>query len=119
MPNKPLKISRPWVTERKAYARNNDHSKFYKTWKWRKFSEQFREKYPLCKHCADEGITTAARDCDHIEGLDNIIKEGGDPLSEIECQSLCRQCHDKKSGKEAHGYREENSKKIEKKGDMG
>jgi len=106
MPNKPLKISRPWVQEREAFGRRKDNSKFYNSRKWRKFATAYREKHPYCVKCDDEGLVGPANVCDHIRGLDWLIEQGLNPIAEEEVQSLCHHCHNKKSGKESHGNRE-------------
>lgn len=106
MPNAPKPIRPHWVPERKAFGRRKDNSKFYNGRKWRKFSKSFRERNPLCVKCEAEGRTTAAAVCDHIQGLDFLLDNDIDPIQESECQSLCHQCHNSKSGREAHGYKE-------------
>lgn len=110
MPNKPKKINRPWVPERKAFGRRKDNSKFYNGRPWRKFSKAFREKNPLCVKCEEEGRTTAAAVCDHIRGLDFLLENNINPIDEKECQSLCHPCHNSKSGRESNGYREKKNK---------
>lgn len=112
MPYKPKKIQRSWVPERKAFGgRHKDNAAFYNSWKWRKFAKMFREKNPYCAHCDAEGLVGPANVCDHIQGLNFLLSKGMNPLDADECQSLCHPCHNKKSGRESHGYREENNKK--------
>ena len=106
MPIKPTNIPRPWVPERTAFGRRKDNSAFYNGRKWRKFSKDFRERHPLCAKCEAQGRTAPAAVCDHIRGLDFLLDNGINPIQESECQSLCHQCHNSKSGREAHGYRE-------------
>lgn len=109
MPNKPKKLKRSWVPERKAHGRRTtENTKFYESWPWRKLRKRFKEANPLCVKCKAEGRTTAAVYVDHIQR----IEDGGAKLDESNLQSLCGFHHNSKSGKEAHGYKE-------KKGDMG
>ena len=103
MPNKPNRTKPQWVPERIAYGRRSeDNQKFYNSRPWRKARKNYIEKFPLCVKCKESGKTVAAKYVDHIQR----IEDGGDKLNESNFQSLCKQCHDSKSGKEAHGYRE-------------
>ncbi len=94
------------MQERKAFGRRKDNSKFYNSRKWRKFATAYREKHPYCVTCDAEGLAGPANVCDHIRGLDWLLEQGLDPLNEVEVQSQCTPCHNKKSGREAHGKRE-------------
>ena len=47
---------------------------------------------PLCAHCAQAGRVTAATELDHIHALVN-----GGLNEDANYQSLCRECHDKKT----------------------
>lgn len=101
MPTAPKKIKRSWVPERKPFARPVDFSWFYNQTKWRKFSKQYRAKHPVCVECEKQGLVSPAEVCDHIDGIETILKENRDPFDENEVQSLCHVCHNKKSGKES------------------
>ncbi|HET8886803.1 MAG TPA: HNH endonuclease signature motif containing protein [Salinimicrobium sp.] len=108
MPNKPKTIRPQWVPERKAFGRRTaDNQKFYNSWAWRKVRKAYIDKQPLCEKCIEEDKTVAAAFVDHIQR----IEDGGAKLDEANLQSLCKHCHNSKSGKEAHGYRENNNKK--------
>ena len=50
------------------------------------------ERQPLCEHCLERGIRTAATDVDHVDG-DNTNDEPGN------LQSLCHSCHSIKTEK--------------------
>ncbi len=114
MPIKPTKLKREWVPERKAFGgRHKDNSAFYNSRKWRKFATNYRLKNPICVHCEAEGLVGPAEVVDHIQGLNYLLSQGINALDETECQGLCHAHHNKKSGKETHGYREVNNKKKE------
>jgi 5-methylcytosine-specific restriction protein A len=100
MAKSPDKVVRSWKPEKVAFERENNNDKFYNSWPWRKARKAFRLKNPLCKHCDDNGITTAAKVVDHIIPM----KAGGDPLKESNFQSLCNRCHNIKSSNESRGY---------------
>ncbi|MEM9685350.1 MAG: HNH endonuclease [Bacteroidota bacterium] len=105
MPNKPKKRPRPWKPERKPFARERSFYRFYNSSRWRKFSKSYRDKHPLCLICKKEGRVGPADVVDHIKGLGYLLDNGLDPYDEGECQSLCHPCHNKKSGRQAHGYK--------------
>lgn len=104
MPIKPTNIKRQWVPERTPFGRRKDNSSFYNSWAWRKKRKAFmsKEENQLCIKCKEEGKTTAATFCDHIQR----IEDGGDKFNEDNLQPLCTYHHNSKSGKEAHGYKE-------------
>lgn len=54
---------------------------------------------PLCRHCAEKGITAVAEDVDHIIPLEN----GGEYSVENACP-LCKPCHKAKTAKD-RGYK--------------
>lgn len=97
MPERPKKIKRSWVAERKPFERENSNKEFYNSWPWRKLRRKQLDKFPLCKHCYDKDIITAATVADHIVP----INLGGESLNEDNLQSLCESCHNKKSASEA------------------
>lgn len=101
MPNKPEEIKRHWVKERVAFGRRKDNSKFYNARKWRKVSSAYRELNPLCEQCKRNGEVGPADVCDHIDGLDNLLKTEQDAYDFKNLQSLCHKCHNKKSGRES------------------
>jgi len=107
MPNAPLKRKRPWRVVRKPHQRSIDMSWFYNSRKWRKFSKGYKERHPLCCKCQAKGIATPTEVSDHIV---RYVDDGPgfdlDNLKDKYFQPLCKSCHDSKSGKEAHGFKE-------------
>lgn len=106
MPYKPKKIKPQWVPNRKREPFQNLNSeknkKIYNNRKWRKFSKNYKEKNPFCVKCKEKGLIVASEVTDHIER----VNTGGDVYDESNLQALCKSCHNSKSGKEAHGYKE-------------
>lgn len=102
MPNSPKKVKRPWVKERKPFERERSNQKFYNSARWRKVARLHKEANPLCVKCKAEGRTSPAEFTDHIVRLE----DGGDPFNDANLQSLCGFHHNQKSGREAHGYKE-------------
>lgn len=62
----------------------------YNSARWKRIRKVQLASEPLCRMCAQQGKTTAARIVDHIE------PHRGDPLRfyTSELQSLCKPCHD-------------------------
>lgn len=103
MPNKPKQIKRNWKPERKSFDRVKTNYEFYNSWKWRKRSKLFKENNPICVKCDQNDMVSAAMFTDHIQR----IEDGADPWDESNWQSLCEFHHNQKSGREAHGYKEQ------------
>lgn len=61
--------------------------------KWRRFSERYRRKNPLCVKCLKRNKVRAAAHVDHIIPLD----QGGEKFARENLQSLCESCHGKKT----------------------
>ena len=72
--------------------------KFYNSAAWRTTSEHYRRNHPTCEVCEHAGKVTAARVTDHIVP----INECGARLDKFNLMAMCSQCHDRKSGMEAH-----------------
>ena len=88
---------RPWAPKRKAQTgRKEDHSSFYNSTAWRKLSKARLAKHPLCVHCQARGILKEAAVTDHVIP----IRQGGEAWETSNMQSLCHQCHNRKSAKE-------------------
>ena len=102
MPNSPKKINRPWIQERKAFERPVDMSWFYNQRKWRNTSKAYREANPLCecKECKVLERVMKAEVVDHVRGLKFLLDNNIDPYNWSELQSMSKECHNKKSGKE-------------------
>lgn len=104
MAKKPELKKRPWIEDRKPFARRRDNSKFYNSRKWRKISKLKRELNPFCEcdECKSIGRIRPAEVADHIRGLQFLLDRGLDPYDLRELQSMSRECHNKKSGRDAH-----------------
>lgn len=106
MANKPKRIIRPWQRERKVQSRSVDMSWYYNDPRWRRFSKGFKERHPFCVKCEEQGKVSPSEYTDHIKRL----RDGGavdlNKLKADDFQPLCSNCHASKSGKEAHGYKE-------------
>lgn len=89
----------PWVPERKAHeGRRSPNQAIYNSPRWRGLSKLHKKANPLCVECEAKGIVAAVYVTDHIVP----INKGGAPYEWSNLQSLCRRCHDSKSGREAH-----------------
>lgn len=62
--------------------------------KWRKMSQQYLRKHPLCVQCLANGRYTEATVTDHIIPHRNRPELMWD---ESNFQALCKSCHDKKT----------------------
>ena len=85
-----------YCAEHKPKPALRERDPFYHTNRWRRYSEWFRAKYPVCAHCLQKGITTPADVVDHIIEL----KDGGAQLRVENTESLCHAHHNAKSLKE-------------------
>ena len=85
----------------KPFKNNSDYS-LYNSHAWRKFAKHYKDKHPLCVACEKEGRVTAADVLDHI----TRVADGGAVWSTENLQSLCHPCHNSKSAKEKHGYKQ-------------
>lgn len=65
--------------------------------RWKKLRDAYIQHMPLCEHCAGRGVTTRAREVDHVQPFDGV----GDPLrlDWTNLQSLCRSCHATKTAR--------------------
>ena len=77
--------------------RNKQHKitdPFYNTMAWRKLRDVKINDTPLCESCSKRALTVLATEVDHIVSikLDYTLRLTYDNL-----QSLCRQCHAKKT----------------------
>ena len=64
--------------------------------RWRAARKRFLSRHPLCEECMKENKLTPATVVDHI-----IPHRGDKKLfwDESNWQSLCKSCHDKKTGR--------------------
>jgi 5-methylcytosine-specific restriction enzyme A len=61
---------------------------------WKKLRALFIAENPICRHCDARNIITAATDVDHIV---DIAKRPDLRLEWTNLQSLCKQCHGRKT----------------------
>jgi 5-methylcytosine-specific restriction protein A len=92
MPHKP--ISKQAKTN-KQYS-NGLAGNFYSSSAWLKLRNYKRLLNPICESCENLGLIIPFNTIDHIKP----ISEGGEPLDLNNLQTLCRQCHAIKTGKE-------------------
>lgn len=80
--------------------RGSASSRGYNT-TWRKYRIMYLHAHPLCSECLSHGITTMATVVDHI-----IAHKGNVDLfwDSNNHQSLCKKCHDIKTGTKDRGY---------------
>lgn len=104
MANKPQKINRIYVPERKAFERERLSSDFdYNGRKWRKVRLEQLAEFPLCCDCEAEDIVTEATVADHEPQAKVLIARGDDPYDRQWLMSRCKKHHNSKSGRERHG----------------
>ncbi|CAL2095822.1 HNHc domain-containing protein [Tenacibaculum sp. 190524A02b] len=103
MPNKPVTKRKPWhVKPKQMHERTVDNSTIYNSWSWRKYRKKRLAEEPLCRKCDEKGLVVVAKVLDHIVR----IEDGGEVYLDSNTQPLCVKCHNSKSGREAHGYKE-------------
>ena len=76
--------------ERRVYR---GEEKTYKTYEWRRYSEQYRREHSECAACGTESVKTH---------LDHIIpvSSGGSMWDTRNHQTLCSSCHSRKTKRE-------------------
>ena len=90
----------PWMPERVAHGgRKKPNTDVYNGTQWRKLATMHKRANPCCVACMDKGIVSPAQVTDHILP----INMGGEVYAWHNLQSLCKRCHDVKSGQEARG----------------
>jgi len=100
MPNRPTRHNAYKAVEvQREVQRNSNKAKIYDN-DWRKFRNAYIKAHPLCAHCLAQGLVVAAREVDHIIPLTG--RNDQTRLSASAVQSLCRECHSKKTAKETH-----------------
>lgn len=99
MPFLPRKKRRKYHPTQRKRKPTSDQQ-FYNTRRWRKTSLLHKMNNPLCEACCSVGQTAMVEVTDHIIP----ITQGGHHLDERNLMSLCHDCHNRKSGMEAHGY---------------
>lgn len=92
MPSKPSKPNNKQVSQ---YSSGSIGS-FYSSAAWIKLRNYKRKLNPICEHCIKLNIIEPYHTIDHIKP----IIDGGEPLNLDNLQTLCKQCHAIKTGKE-------------------
>jgi 5-methylcytosine-specific restriction protein A len=92
----PIKPSTKQQSKTGAQYSNGSAGSFYSCSAWIKLRNYKRLLNPLCEHCLILDILTPYHAIDHIKP----ISEGGEALSLDNLQTLCKQCHAIKTGKE-------------------
>jgi 5-methylcytosine-specific restriction protein A len=101
MPNLPKAKPRHWIKKTPKHTRQVDNSKFYNSKQWRATRNYYIQMNPLCEECKRQEKITSGYCVDHIIQ----ISRGGHKTDNSNLQTLCRECHDKKSSAEAVEYR--------------
>jgi len=70
---------------------------------WWKIRKQVLTEHPLCQPCERNGKLAIALEVDHI----TPIRNHGDKIDRKNLQSICRECHRKKSAAECQAYSRE------------
>lgn len=84
----------------KQHAKSGKWSSLYRTHKWKKARLSWLRRNPLCAECMKDNRVTQATVVDHITPHKGNMKLFWDRTS---WQSLCIECHNKKSAKERYG----------------
>jgi 5-methylcytosine-specific restriction protein A len=79
-------------SERRVYR---GEEKTYKTYEWRRYSEQYRREHSECAAC---GTTDGTMHLDHIVP----VSQGGSMWDVRNFQTLCNSCHSIKTKREQH-----------------
>lgn len=89
---------RPWAPPKEPQQRRLETEFDYNSPRWRADRRLHLQEEPLCRICVSKGLTVEATVSDHV----NPVRTGGDPWDRKNRQSLCKTCHDRKSGREGH-----------------
>lgn len=94
MPKIPNRKKTFWEAGNKIkYTKVSNHQDFYNSTTWHKVRDKQIAKQPLCEVCLNKNIDVPANQVDHIIA----INFGGEKLNMENLQSLCYQCHGRKS----------------------
>ena len=113
MPNLPKPKPRHWIKKTPKHTRQVDNSKFYNSKQWRATRNYYIQMKPLCEKCDRDNLVKSAGVVDHIVP----ITMGGSPIDTKNLQSLCKKCHDCKSGRESAEKRNNTRVYVRKKND--
>ena len=84
--------------EKYDFSKKENRNAFYLSGEWRSLREYVLMKQPLCVHCLSKGLVKAANVVDHKA---DIAVRPEWRLNFDNCQSLCKECHDKKTWRDA------------------
>ena len=108
MPTTPKKKKRPWLPTNNSIDRSkglkpqsrstDEFVRFYNSKQWKSLRNYYIQMHPLCVEHERMGYIVPATDIDHIIPM----RFGGSQTALSNLQSLCRECHMRKSGKESH-----------------
>lgn len=82
------------------YQRDRKVQRFYQSPEWRAVRRRKLDQNPLCEECLKHNKVTKATMVDHIVP----IKQGGEAFNMNNLQSLCNECHSRKSVQEGSRY---------------
>ena len=88
--------------------RERTRPELYHTTAWRKLRMKHLTANPLCKQCELEGRITEAKICDHITSIRDAVDQDAAFYDESNLQSLCRNCHNKKTWRDSNKRKELN-----------
>ena len=97
MPLNPGTLRPKWLRQHKVQT--NKDKGFYRTYRWKKFSKEYKIRNPLCIECKKSGIVTPSDITDHIIP----IEMRGARYDERNLQPLCHKHHNIKRARERHG----------------
>lgn len=83
----------PEPPKRKAMHQRRHQETRYNTSQWRRYRRAYLAEHPLCVECG-----RIAEVVDHV----TPVRLGGSFYEPTNHQALCHQCHNSKSGREAH-----------------
>jgi 5-methylcytosine-specific restriction protein A len=90
--------------EQTAPRREDPYRHIYQSARWHNFSRNYLKTNRLCAECLKKGVTSIAKQVDHIVPLKIWIPQGGDPYDLINLQPLDKSCHSKKTAEENKGW---------------
>ena len=97
--HKPRKAETKQHTTRTAPPRDREASRLMRCSdpRWKAIRAQHLAKHPLCVHCEEVGLVTAAAEVDHIDGDDSNNAPSN-------LQGLCKRHHSSKTCRENGGF---------------
>lgn len=108
MPNRPTPKKKPWQQPRVAFGRrNNNNYDFYNSSRWRKKSLSYRQKHTYCEcsECKELDRVRPAEVVNHNPQLQHLLDNNLDPFDDQYLESMAHRCHNKLSGRQAHGLK--------------